>query len=278
MKKNAVYNIAMFMIFLVVMLPIYSSASMAATINPPIIAKGKAEVPGFRAVKDMMTISVSVTHPEDADLGEGQVKYLEDPVRKFTCEKTDETTVTSMCVNEYPEQEVSGEDALSFTVGVYGDGGNPISTPVEGIIYVDSIPPEVTIAKYTPGKAGVVTVNYVLTDKACEAVECQDKCSGLAGLEFTVGEIKVGEANMTPLCSMQGKIDLEGVIGGGGVDTKHICAEVTDRIGLSSSKCQDVLADAKEPEVTSVSLMDGAGRIIKHTNGQPLGSVRLIVN
>ncbi|HII72631.1 TPA: hypothetical protein HA265_07785, partial [Candidatus Woesearchaeota archaeon] len=280
MKKETIYNIAAFMIFLIVMLPLCSANAWAATINVPIKTYGSKGIAGFRAPKDTTTVEVSVTHPEDPELGPNQVKALEDPTRPFECSIVDPQTTTSICKSTYPETELPAAiGVIQTNIQVFGDGNQPMSTPAQLQILVDHLPPTINSIKYTPKPEGLVEAAYQVSDEACSDPLCANKCSGVTSLTFKVGEDVIGkQENITPDCSVRGIVNLTGVVSEGQVATKHICVVAADRMGMTSTSCADVKIDAKPPEITGAALT-GAGKIeIKYSNGQPLGAVKLVVN
>ncbi len=272
-------NIAFFMIFLIVSLPIYSSSVMGANIND-VGAYGSNGVKDYRAKRDVTIINVSVTVPEDSDLGTGQVKILEDPTKPFNCVMVDEVTQTFNCGYEYPEITLSSAVSVArFTVQVFNDAGSPISPPRSAALTVDSQPPKILSDKYVARPDGIVEATYEVRDIACEQPECANKCAGIAGVKFTVAGTVVGQStDFEDGCQFTKTTNLTGLIVGGDVGEKHICIEATDRFGQVSTSCKNVMVDARPPEITGIRLLDLNNNPIKFTNGQPLGDVTIEVN
>lgn len=281
--RSEVYmmNIACFMIFLIITLPVYSSSALAATINPPVQAYGRDKVPGFRAGKDVTVVNVSVSSPEDPDLSSGQVKVLEDPSVDFSCSPVSEGSTTFNCLHEYPETDLSGGafGVLDFTVQVFSDSGASMSSPVKGEVVVDSLPPRVISHEYTPLPGGLVTADFNVKDLSCDDPGCQNRCAGIESVRFTVAGLVVGaETEFGEGCGVEDSLNLSGLVVGGEVAEKHICIEAADRFGQVSTDCKDVIIDTRPPQITGIGLFDSNGRPLRYTNGRPVENVMVVVN
>ncbi|MBN1544083.1 hypothetical protein JW898_01320 [Candidatus Woesearchaeota archaeon] len=278
-KKEAIVNIAMFMIFLIVTLPIHSSVVFGAVINSA-QGTGSLGIPGFRARTDTTVVNLSVTVPEDPDLSSGQVKILEDPTVPFECQLVDGVTQTFSCRHEYPEILLpSTIGVMTFTVQVFDDAGAPISPPKQGSVTVDSLPPKVLDVNYSAKPGGAVEAAFDVKDFACEKPECSGRCAGVESVKFTVAGISVGHnSSFGTGCQHKGTLNLTGLTVGGEVVTKHICIEATDKLGQTGTQCSDVVIDTKPPFVSGIGLFDGNNKPLLYTNGQPIGGVRLKMN
>ena len=278
-KKETVVNIAMFMIFLIVTLPIHSSVVFGAVINSA-QGTGSQGIPDFRAKTDVTIVNVSATVPEDADLSSGQVKVLEDPTRPFVCTLVDEVTKTFSCVLEYPETTLPPSIAvLPFTVQVFNDAGAPLSPPKQGSVTVDSLPPKVLDVNYSAKPGGVVEAAFDVKDEACDKPVCTGRCAGVQSVKFTVAGLSVGQnTSFGTGCQHKGKLNLTGLTVGGEVVTKRICIEATDKMGQSGTQCKDVVIDTKPPFVSGIGLFDGSNKPVLFTNGQPIGNVKIKIN
>jgi hypothetical protein len=279
-RQTYIVNIALFMIFLIITLPMYSSVTWAATINPPVQAYGKDKIDGYRAVDDTTVLSVSVTAPEETDLAPQQLKILEDATIPFDCALADNTSGTFNCKHEWPQGPVpSSEGILSFTLQLYSKGGSEMSLPVSGSLIVDSKPPLILSTEYASKSGGAVEASFNVKDEACDSPECANKCVGVSSVKFTSSGIDVGgNSSFNSECPQSGKVNLTGLVVSGDVQSKHICVEAADRFGQSSSSCSDMLVDARAPVITGIGLIDSSGKPLKYTNGQPIANVRLVVN
>ena len=278
MKKDYLASIALYMIFLIITIPIYSSSVMGATITQT-YATGKAGIPNYRGQTDTTTINVEAQIPEDADISPTQVKVLEDPTQPFLCEAATNLTGTVKCKLDYPENTVSNT-VVPYTIQIFDDNGNAITPPRQASFTVDTLPPKVDYVTYSAKPGGVVEAKFNVLDEACTAPECAFRCSGMADIKFTVAGSTVGDQASFPsdTCNQSGIINLTGMVIGGEVTTKHVCLEAIDRMGQSSSTCTDVAVDAKPPQITGIGLYDAAGNRVISSNGNPIGNLKLKIN
>jgi len=279
-SEGYMLNVACFMIFLIITIPIYSSSAFAATINPPVQVYGKDRVVGFRAGTDVTVVNVSVTSPEDMSLSQSQVKVLEDPTIEFSCSLAEEGSATFNCMHEYPETTLPGDfGVLDFTVQAFSDSGNPMSGPVQAEVVIDALPPRIIRQDYTPLPGGIVTADFSVKDEACTKPECLNKCAGVGSVKFTVAGLVVdAKTDFGGGCAQDGALNLSGLVVGGEVGTKHVCMEVTDKFGQSAADCKDVTLDTRPPQITGIGLFDSNGKPITFTNGKPIENVMIIVN
>jgi hypothetical protein len=280
MRRNVyLWNIACFMIFLIITLPIYSASGYAATINS-IDAYGSAGISGFRGLTDTTTINVSVLAAEDTSLGGNQVKILEDPTALFTCAVSDNTTGIYSCTKEYASMTVSSAVTVTqFTVQVFSDSGSAITIAQKGAITVDSVAPKVVSVNYAPQfGSSVVTASFTILDEACESATCAGLCSGISSMKFTVSGLSVGQnASFDSNCRQTGTINLTGLAVGGEVGKKRVCMELVDKMNQTSTTCSDVTIDMKMPEILGIGLYDINNKPVLFHNALPQ-TVKLKIN
>ncbi|MBI5397999.1 hypothetical protein HZB03_00915 [Candidatus Woesearchaeota archaeon] len=277
-EKSKHVNKALFMLFLILTLPLYSSLVIASTIQQPLSVYGSKQVSGFMTRTDTITINATVFSPEDPQLGPGQLKIVEDPTRTFDCKLEDPATSRSLCTFTRPQLTLPpGYGVVKFTLQLFSDAETPITTPVPGSVYVDELPPKVAGLSYTPLPGGIVTTTYTIKDEACSSAVCSGVCSGLQSIRFSVSGITVGEEKEMPSgCEATKTINL--TIPVVGVEKKQICVEAKDRLDNVGQQCQQVTIDTKPPEVKGLTLVNQNGKPISFTNGLPISPAQLIVN
>lgn len=266
--------IAMFLISLIVLLPVYVSDVMAADIVR-IDAYGKDGISGMRGGTDTITIEADVNAPGMTTIG-NNLRFLEEPSRVFSC-KRDNTTQLFLCRYEYPE--TTSVDIIKFTLQMFNDVNQPISSPKGGSILVDSAPPTVTSGglQLALNDEGKVEATFHAADTACFTASCLNRCSGIKKVEFKAGEATVGTySNSTTECDVVDKILLS--LTPSGTQTYNICMIATDNVGQSSDPaCSEVTIDKTAPSmIGGVSIFDVHGDLITATKGEPvqIGSVR----
>ncbi|MFH1668483.1 MAG: hypothetical protein ABIA62_01000 [Candidatus Woesearchaeota archaeon] len=278
--KQYLHNIAMFLIFLIVMMPIYASSTMAATIND-VQVYGKYNINGYRSQTDTTIINVSATITEDTSIEPNQVKILEDPTKPFDCKLSDPVTALFSCMAEYPENSLPpSAGALPFTIQLFNDAGVALAPPKQAKVTVDALPPKIHAdLKYTPKSGGLVEASYHVEDLACTGSGCSNLCAGIGTVSFSSsGAVLAANQSFNSVCEQNGTMSLTGLVVGGEVTTKQICIDVTDKFGQADTRCDEVELDTKPPEITGMALYMPDDTQITFTNGQPIGGVELRIN
>jgi hypothetical protein len=206
-------RIAIFLIYLVILLPFYTSVAFAATIDY-VEVYGKDSVPGFRARKDITVVNVTATIPEDKTISSNQIKILEDPTVGFTCKEASNTTPTFECIRKYPEVTLAPNVGVtSFSVQVFDDSGTAISPVKKGSVTVDSLPPKVHSVDYKARPGGVVIADFDVEDFACNAPVCTKRCIGISYVQFSVAGLSVGQnQSFGKDCRQTGELNLSGLV------------------------------------------------------------------
>jgi hypothetical protein len=278
-------NKALFMIFLIVSLSLCSSIVMGAAIAQPLSVYGVKEVSGFMSRTDTITINATVFSPEDPELGPGQLKVIEDPTQAFDCVLLDPVTSASNCKLTTKQFTLPpGYGVVRFTLQIFSDTNQPMSTPIPASIIVDELPPKVYDIHTAAMPGGIVETTYTIEDVACNSNVCAGSCSGLQSIKFTVSGITVGEeVEMPEGCKATKTINL--TIPVVGVEKKQLCIDAMDKLDNSGQQCQMVIIDTKAPEVSGVLLMKTAdphnpagGKPVQYTNGLPISPVIFVVN
>ncbi|MFC1741003.1 hypothetical protein ACFL3V_00515 [Nanoarchaeota archaeon] len=280
MRRNTyLINIAMFMIFLVVTLPIYSADAMAASIDSVVVQGGQG-IPHFRGQTDTTVINVTATVPDDPILEPTQVRLVEDPGATFNCTPSEEIAGRFECIKEYPEVSLSKGGIFSFTVRLFSDAQAPLAAPKSGSVVVDNLPPKLmSPVDYTAHENGVVTAAFDIKDESCDKSACNNICVGMSSIRFTVAGLPVGQNNSFPSgCEFDGEVNLTGLVVAGEVESKRVCIEMTDLLGQSSTECTDVNVDARPPVVSGIRIVDLTGKNVIYTNGETIGNVLLEFN
>ncbi|MBU0461311.1 MAG: hypothetical protein KJ574_01860, partial [Nanoarchaeota archaeon] len=261
---------AIFAIMLFVLLPVYVSDAMAADILS-INAHGKDNVPGIRAGTDTMTVEVEASAPGEASLT-NKVKILED-MRALTCTGGGNATPGMFhCQYQYPEGTTLS-DMWRFTVQIFNDANNPISSPRAASLLVDSIAPTVNAGNFqlTTDDSGNIIAMFTVEDTSCYTSNCMGKCSGIKKVEFKSGLTVVGTySNSTSACTLSGSTIIG--ITPSGTQEYSICMVATDNVGQTSDPaCKSITLDKTTPTLDGgVVITDIDGDVITATKGEPI--------
>lgn len=277
-------HIALFMIFLIVTLPVYSADVLGASIKDA-YATGNAGIRGFRAGDDATKIVVELQDvPEPFDAS--QLRLIGDSATAFTCTGSGGENVSAggnyECVKEYPQQTItsSAQSAGEFSVRLYDQNNQPLTDIAQGTLLVDLLPPVISPVEplFDLSDINNPKVNYKVTDKACSLPQCNGKCIGLSSVRFTVSGTEVGSvSDIGTGCGVEGTANLTALAVGGSVQTKQLCIEAVDNFKQGDTVCQEVTIDAKPPEITSVQLLSRT-KPVQYTNGEAIKDLTLTIN
>ena len=173
-------KLAVLMILLVIMLPIYS-ASVLASLN--IEARGQNSVKNYVKEEDVITFKAIASIPGDNVITPSQV-LLGSNLKFDSCAPSIDGFD---CLLRFPANGTTVFDAkaIPYTVTLRNDAGSQVDTKSDNL-YVDNLPPKIN--SFTVDQAlvssGTVKFNFEIEDKACSASSCSEKCSGISKLEI----------------------------------------------------------------------------------------------
>ncbi|HII71855.1 TPA: hypothetical protein HA265_03820, partial [Candidatus Woesearchaeota archaeon] len=267
MSKRGIKPVCVFLIYLMIILPIYASVSYAQFYGN---VHGIDRVAGFRRVtQDLTTINVTAKSARTpGELMSSRFVLLGNPAQRFTCKYNNLTEYTD-CETTIVEERPAGEHL--YEVQLF----NPDMQTFEFgklmlRLLVDSTPPQ-ALSFNVIRDGDNVSATYIVADRLCPTCPTSI-CSGIKKVSFIHNLQKIGEANFnTPYCSVQNKTLLSIPPG---TSQRRICLRAEDRLGQTSENCKDILIDFEPPKLVNASLWTSAGKI-QYYDGKPLGNVRL---
>ena len=234
-EKKYMQFIAEFLIMLIVTLPFYTS-SVYATINS-VSVKGSSGVENLVKAKDNLNFDVTVSIVQNSTITNKQV-ILGANLSFDKCSAGIDNS--AHCTLKFPS---SGDFTFSYstfpyTIHLYKSSG-ALDESKSGTVLVDSKGPQLQIN--TPknqfsGKDNI-TINYAVTDSACDGAQCAGKCSGIKKIDFSAanGSFKQSvdvQANYT-LCQLTSSIGIPAKTFSDGAAT--ISAVAFDKFDQSSN-------------------------------------------
>ncbi|MEA3515112.1 MAG: hypothetical protein U9R34_06535 [Nanoarchaeota archaeon] len=260
MEKNILTSAAVFMICLIVMFPVYSSAAMADSGISLIRTYDKQHnVEGFMQTGGEFTVEAHVKIDGDDDINTTQVKigstdFAEcgnpDPDWRFTCLYSFQTS--GFLLNK-PSQ--------SYDIKLYNDLANIVDTKSASITFDDLAPVINSFdAPDIVGK-GAFAMDYAARDP----VSSESGCSGIGWIKIYLNDAAeplITEIINTSLCSYSGEIEIQGESLVDGMNILKM--KVFDRLGHESSvSSESVEVELSEISVTSTELIDDSGEVIE---------------
>ncbi|MBI2134530.1 hypothetical protein HYU09_00935 [Candidatus Woesearchaeota archaeon] len=182
MAGNHKQKIAVLMVLLVIMLPVYSSLAFADLSK--IEARGKDNVNNYIRESDFITFKATATVPGDTAITASQV-LLGSNLQFDSCKAGIDGFD---CTLRFPGNGTTLFDAkaIPYTITLKNDAGNVVQTKTDSI-FVDNLPPQIT--SFTVDQAlissGIVRFSFDVLDNACAASSCAGKCSGIKSVELS---------------------------------------------------------------------------------------------
>ena len=260
MEKNTLTSAAVFMICLIVMFPVYSSAAMADSGISLIRTYDKQHnVEGFMQTGGEFTIEAYVQIDGDDDINASQVKigstdFAEcgspDPDWRFTCLYSFQTA--GFLLNK-PTQ--------SYDITLYNDLANIVDTKPASITFDDLAPVIDSFDAPDIVGRGAFVLDYNLKDP----VSSESGCSGIGWINIYLddaAEPLITEIINTSLCSHSGEIEMQGEDLLDGMNILKM--KIFDRLGQESSVSSEVVkVELSEISVTSAEFIDDSGNVIE---------------
>jgi len=273
MEQNTLTSAAVFMICLIVMFPVYSSAAMADSGISLIRTYDKAHnVEGFMQTGGEFTVESYVQIDGDDDINASQVKigstdFAEcgdpDPDWRFTCLYSFQTTGFLL---DKPTQ--------SYDIKLYNDLANIVDTKPASITF-DDLPPVIESfdVPQIVGR-GAFAIDYVIKDP----VSSESGCSGIGWIIISLNDTEeplITEIINTSLCSHSGDIEIQGEDLADGMNILKM--KVFDRLGQDSSvSSESVEVELSEISVTSAEFLDDSGEVIEWFVTHPLEALLVV--
>jgi len=258
MKELIRKKIAMFMVLIVVMLPIYSALVIA---DLSIEARGSDNVINFVKEEDFINFKAIVSINGDNQITPNQVTLGSD--LEF------DSCIVGIngheCKLRFP---ASGNDvfdarSIPYTITLKDDSGNAVDVKSD-IIIVDNIPSSLLSFNVENDNVGTenVVFNFAVEDDACSDAGCEDKCSGIDKVElYTIGSSFNEVVNIdSESCSYSGNFEKSSSVFSEGENT--IFATAYDQFGQASSTLSiTVNVDTSPPfiDLNSLKIIDDTG-------------------
>jgi len=258
MKELIRKKIAMFMVLIVVMLPIYSALVIA---DLSIEARGSDNILNFVKEEDFITFKAVASISGDNQITPNQVT-LGSSLEFDSC-------IVGIngheCKLRFP---ASGNDvfdarSIPYTITLKDDSGNAVDVKSD-IIIVDNIPSSLLSFNVENDNVGTenVVFNFAVEDDACSDAGCEDKCSGIDKVElYTIGSSFNEVVNIdSESCSYSGNFEKSSSVFSEGENT--IFATAYDQFGQASSTLSiTVNVDTSPPfiDLNSLKIIDDTG-------------------
>lgn len=268
MGKANLQRMAMFMIFLVMTLPMYTSSVFAQSTRIMSIT-GADEADGYRKANDYTKIVAEIVPApgESFTASSGRVKFLPSgyPRTFSSCEDGDGGVVR--CT--WTSSETWTTESLGGGEYRYEVYAKPLRSMCEGIagclqtasIKVDEAPARVVSIGATPraSNGGIVTVAYQVVDTLGEGAS---GCSGIGSLQVDYDGTTVHTEEVEGSdCTVSGTIEINTAESTNGNNT--LCIFVADKLGQTDTSpeasCIFVPKDDTEPTVLEFEVRDPLG-------------------
>ncbi len=250
-SKSAVMKIAaLSLVFLVVLIPIYSSSVYAASITAKISGADDAE--GYIKTEDTLKASAIVSTGEDI-ISPSQVKIGDNVFQ--SCTNINPALKQFNCTYSAPFGGiVYGVYNIYFILRNYQ--GNTVASITKQLVTDYKVPVLSSLQAQSQIVNAPFRVNYQSSDSACNEAGCEGLCSGIGSVVvYSAGDrnntLKIVIVN-APECALAGNFTLTPSSQSG---TFYFCAFVKDRVGLeSSSSCASVLVALAPPLISGLSI------------------------
>jgi hypothetical protein len=253
-KEVVLKQIALYMVFLILTIPIISSNALALSITKVTVVGGDGIEDVMKSSNDYFTATVSTS--DDVDPDDIYIQYTKS-------EAFDECT-GSTCTYTSAQNDRSGQE-MEYTIQLIND--STVVDEVEGTILIDEEEPE--IEDFDIEKEGdVITIRYEVEDTAC------DDCEGCAGIDYIYlydnGDV-IDEINIASQCEVEDEFETS-VTDLNLEDGEHeLCLLAVDNVGYESDEACTLLdVDSEGPhfETGSLDIIDaGSGLTVEYIGG-----------
>src|SRR3989338_4199118 len=253
-EKKYLQFIAEFLIMLVLTLPFYTAGAYAS-INT-VSVKGSSGIENLIKTKDNLNFDVIVSLAGNSTITDKQV-ILGSNLSFDKCSPT--PNGMTQCTLKFP---ASGDFTFAYgtfpyLIHLYKSNG-ALDESKSGMVLVDNRAPQVKISVPKNQFSGSenVTINYDVTDSACDDAQCSGKCSGIKSIAFSAanGSFKQSadiQANYTG-CQLTSSIGVSSKTFGDGAVI--VSAVAVDNFGQSSAAASvSFSVDATPPTILANS-------------------------
>ncbi|PIN77207.1 hypothetical protein COV16_07070, partial [Candidatus Woesearchaeota archaeon CG10_big_fil_rev_8_21_14_0_10_34_8] len=263
-KEDFLRDIAIFMAFLVISIPLISSQAVALSITKVTVAGSDGVENVMKSDNDYFTATVGIS--EEVDPDQIYISYTKN-------EAFDECT-GSTCTYASSQTDRAGQE-MEYTIQLLNN--SVVVDEVEGTILIDENEP--TIEDYDVEKDGEdIVISYEIEDTACD--DCTT-CSGIDYLLLYQDDEVIDEINIASVCSLDDEIETS-VTDLNLEDGEHeLCLQAVDNVGYESDiECSLINVDVTGPhfETDSVVLIDKGTRNVVEYIGNDAILVNVYVN
>lgn len=258
--KNLIKHSAIFMAFLIVMLPVAFAQEL--NVNK---YSGSDNANGAIKPEDNLTIEVRAQIPGDPTIMKDQVRLVlgTEFLTFDNCVKTSEPNYYTCTF----EDEVEVYNDLPFTVELWNDDNNKVKT-ANATIIIDALDPVVKNFSVTPEmNNGNVDISFKIEDYGMNS-GITTKCSGIKSVTITSkqGDTETTIATRTGTagtCILEDDFPLTLTASG----QQTICLQAKDFVNYNSApKCVNVIVDKTPPNISAVSIVNHLGDDITHVH------------
>lgn len=273
MSKRGLYiqSIGMFLIYLIIILPIYSSNALALYFDVGV--HGTDNIDGFRRPSnDMTIINATVTLDDNSEVSGSQVRLVSDFVKNFDC-SFDSTTGSNYCELKLSDSLPPGPKLYELKLFSDSEGTSELASDSVGL-YVDALAP--TIEKLEVSRVNdSIGINYKVTDSAF--IGGGGVCSGIETIQFLVNSEKKDElAFDVKTCEESEDDKVIEIFAPSSTVEMPICIRATDRLGNSAEDCESMMMDFQPPSFINATLYH-KGKKLTSLSPKPVNGVSLVV-
>ncbi len=258
-KKTSLQIIALFLIELTLILPIYSAMVFADLSS--IQAKGIDGVNNFIREQDFIAFKATASISGDSQITPNQV-VLGSSNNFDTCN----AAVNGFeCSLRFPSNSTDIFDprAIPYTINLKNDNGNIVDTKSDNL-YVDNLKPTVALfqAQSELIKSGDIEFKFSISDIACDDASCSGKCSGIKKIEFFTLDGKFNETKNidTASCGITDILAKPTSVFGDG--THSVFARAFDRL----NKPSDTISTTFKVDATAPVILANTFKITDSSN------------
>ena len=264
---------ALFMIFLIISLPIFSASAFAATTVSINSYAGRDSVNGYVSeFDDALNVEAEITPDMSVDSFANFTQnnvYTEVFGKKETFDSCEQSGSSYTCYYSSASADRTASEK-SLIVSVYDDDKAVVATEEE-TVYIDGESPTIAKATYPSYFTGDVNISVDIEDEACTS--CAAVCSGIDRIELTfAGEVKENLTIGSSDCEYETIIETSVFELGLAEGQQQMCIYVYDGVQNSAKKCSTITVDTQAPVISSSSFVikDDKGNAIEHISGAPI--------
>jgi len=249
--NNYLHFVASFLIVLVLGIPFYTSSAYA-TISG-VAAKGSDGIDGFAKKKDTITFTVQASI-DNEQVTKDKISIGKDPGVKFDDCKPSPSNGFE-CSKKIDSGTWQFTGLMPYTINLLKDDGSQDDSK-PGTIIIDDKAPQVKLsidkAKFSSEES--MTVNYEISEFACDDPACAGKCAGIKNIDFYTADKSFKESVPVTAtdCTFKSSINIDAKKFKDGKNS--IFAKATDKFSQDSAESSVTFTiDASPPNIISDS-------------------------